>query len=225
MIFNKSDREVRQSIIEISHRVMSLQDSLHTRDKQLEDLRTVLAEGSDTTFSIHPMDSMDQQEAYYENRPQSIALDPQVRIQNVDVNQIIYSRNLTGEPDFPADPPLTGTVTRIFDKDRTHMGIDIAASEGASAKVIADGVITNADWTINFGYVVHVHHGNGYISTYKHLSNLYKKKGDFIFKNDILGTVGRSGILTSGPHIHFELWRDGIALDPSLYLSNLINVN
>lgn len=222
MIFNKDDREVRQSIIEISQRLMLLQDSLNARDEQLSDMRSVLAEGTDTVFTIRAMGHI---EDFHENPPRTAVLEPVNRFQQLDANQIIYSRNLKMLPEFPADPPVSGTVTRTFDAERRHLGVDIAASDGAQAKVIAHGVVTNADWTVNYGFVVHVHHGNGYMSTYKHLSNIFKKKGDIIFKGDILGTVGKSGVLTSGPHIHFELWRDGIALDPFTHLTKLTEAN
>lgn len=218
LIFNKDEREVRESIIEVSQRIMSLQDSLNARDQQLSDIRSVLAEGADTVFSISPVDYINE---YQENEPRAQAMKPTARFQNLDANQIIYSRNIKMSPDFPAEPPISGAISRSFDYERRHLGVDIAASDGALAKVIADGVVTSATWTVNYGYVIQVHHGNGYTSTYKHLSSNYKKEGDIIFKGDILGTVGKSGVLTSGPHIHFELWREGIALDPYTYLTNL----
>ena len=222
LIFDKENRVTRQSVIEISQRVIALQDSLNARDQQLFDMKAVFAEGSDTVFTIQPIENVEE---LYEGMPRSSFEVQETQFEKLDANQTIYSRNLKMLPDFPADPPLSGTVTRSYNIDRNHYGVDIAASEGAPALVIADGVVTSADWTVNYGYVVHIHHGNGYTSTYKHMSKIYKKKGDIIFKGDILGTVGTSGVLTSGPHLHFELWRDGIALNPHTYLTKLTEVN
>ncbi|MEX0686990.1 MAG: M23 family metallopeptidase [Balneolales bacterium] len=221
-IFDKEHRQTRRAVVEISQKVLALQDSLNARDQQLSDMRSVFAEGSDTVFTINPVENVEE---VYRNLPGHQSDVQMANFEKLDANQAIYSRNLNISPDFPVAPPLTGALTRTINFDKNHYGIDIAATEGATARVIADGVVTNADWTINFGYVVQVHHGNGYMSTYKHLSNSYKKKGDIIFKGDILGTVGKSGILTSGPHIHFELWKDGIAMNPVTYLINLIEVN
>ncbi|MEX0773881.1 MAG: M23 family metallopeptidase [Balneolales bacterium] len=222
MIFNKNDQEIRRSVVEISQRLMSLEDSLNARDQQLTDMKSVLAEGIDTVFTIQPINQGDD---IYESTSRETAMETVASFQTLDANQIIYSRNIKMVPDFPVDPPLLGTVSHAYDSENKHYGIDIAASEDASAQAIADGVVINADWTMNYGYVVHVHHGNGYMSIYKHLSKVYKEKGDIIFKGDVLGTVGVSGVLTSGPHIHFELWRDGIALDPFTYLTNLTEAN
>ncbi|MEX0780437.1 MAG: M23 family metallopeptidase [Balneolales bacterium] len=221
-VFDKDDREVRHSVENITTRIMSLQDSLAIRDQQLIEMKKVIAEGTDTVFSVQ---HLEQLEGFHEESPQFAVMEPSANIQVLDANQIIYSRNLKMAPEFPAEPPISGTVSRLFDSERLHMGVDITASEGATAKVVADGVVINADWTMNYGYVVHIHHGEGYTSTYKHLSNINKRKGDIIFRGDILGTVGKSGVLTSGPHIHFELWRDGIALDPLTFLTNLSEAN
>ncbi|MEM1043406.1 MAG: M23 family metallopeptidase [Bacteroidota bacterium] len=122
---------------------------------------------------------------------------------------------------FPALPPVEGFFARGFDAARGHYGIDKAVAEGTTVRAIGDGYVVAADWTNDGGYVVAVQHADGYLSVYKHNSRLLKSTGDRVRSREALALSGNTGEITTGPHLHFELWRNGLAQDPRLYLVGL----
>jgi len=220
-LFNKENRTIRASVIQIHDRVVALQDSLDARDQQLYEIQRIIRDRADTVFDIR---STPEWEAVYgepDPEPQTVTyrISHARGVQSLKGDQIIHSDVFSGEIRFPAEPPVTGTLTGRFQPRVGHYGIDIAARKGTDVRVIADGVIVSSDWTINNGYTVHVLHSDGYVSIYKHFSEVIYRTGDIIRKGDIIGKVGETGLLASGPHVHFEMWKNGVSLDPEYYLN------
>jgi len=122
---------------------------------------------------------------------------------------------------FPAMPPLEGFFARGFDASRGHFGIDIAVEEDTPVRAIGDGYVVFADWTNDGGYTVAVQHADGYLSVYKHNKRLLKRVGDRVRARESIARSGNTGEITTGPHLHFELWRNGFAQDPRQYLVGL----
>ncbi len=122
---------------------------------------------------------------------------------------------------FPALPPVEGFFARGYDAARGHFGIDIAVDEDTPVRSIGDGYVIFADWTNDAGYVVAVQHADGYISIYKHNRRLLKRPGDRVRSREAVAQSGNTGEITTGPHLHFELWRNGLAQDPRHYLVGL----
>lgn len=117
-------------------------------------------------------------------------------------------------------PPINGYgISRGFDLKINHLGVDIVAKKGEPILSIADGAVIFASWTAETGYVIGVQHPKGIISFYKHNSVLLKKEGDLVKAGDAIAIIGNSGILSSGPHLHFEMWHDGETIDPEHYIS------
>lgn len=122
---------------------------------------------------------------------------------------------------FPVLPPLEGFLARGFDAARGHYAIDLAAEEGTPVRAIGDGYVVFADWTHDGGYTVALQHADGYLSIYKHNSRLLRRVGDRVRSREAIALSGNTGEVTTGPHLHFELWRSGLAQDPGLYLLGL----
>ena len=122
---------------------------------------------------------------------------------------------------FPTLPPVEGFFARGFDAARGHYGIDKSVEEGTPVRAIGDGYVVFADWTNDGGYVIAVQHADGYLSVYKHNSRLLKRVGDRVRNREAVALSGNTGEITTGPHLHFELWRNGLAQDPRLYLIDL----
>ncbi len=118
----------------------------------------------------------------------------------------------------PALPPLDGVVSRGFDPPFGHFGLDVAVAEGTPVRALGDGYVVFADWTHAGGYVVAVQHPDGYLSIYKHVSRLLQRVGERVRTRDVIALSGNTGASTSGPHLHLELWRDGLAQDPAAFL-------
>ncbi|HQW41205.1 MAG TPA: M23 family metallopeptidase [Flavobacteriales bacterium] len=115
-------------------------------------------------------------------------------------------------------PPLRGIVTSAFDRRQDHFGIDIVTKANAAVKACLAGTVTLAAWTTDAGHVLAIQHGNDLLSLYKHNSVLLKKVGDKVKAGEAIAIVGNSGELTTGPHLHFELWLNGEPVDPQGYM-------
>lgn len=114
--------------------------------------------------------------------------------------------------------PLKGIITSGYSTEENHLAIDIAAQEGEAIKSVAAGTVIFSDWTPDTGYVAVIQHDNGMLSIYKHNLTVYKKMGDVVKKGEVISAVGNTGELTTGPHLHFELWIDGTPVDPQQYI-------
>jgi murein DD-endopeptidase MepM/ murein hydrolase activator NlpD len=110
-------------------------------------------------------------------------------------------------------------VVNKFGDPRGHFGVDIVAGPGARVSAVMDGVVIFSGWTVETGYVIQLQHANNFISMYKHNERLLKTTGEHVKAGEAIANVGNSGELTTGPHLHFELWHNGIPLDPQEYIS------
>jgi len=114
--------------------------------------------------------------------------------------------------------PLTGTISQPFDLNEKHYAIDIVAQTGTPVKAVADGTVILAEWTAETGYVITIQHPNEFISVYKHNGTLLKEQGDVVKSGEAIASVGSTGELTTGPHLHFELWNNGFPVNPTNYI-------
>jgi len=110
--------------------------------------------------------------------------------------------------------PVRGRITSSFNVKINHFGIDVATTENESAKATLEGTVVFASWTPEDGHVLHIQHSNNYLSVYKHNAVLHKKVGDRVKAGENVSIVGDSGENSTGPHLHFELWHNGIPVDP-----------
>ena len=115
--------------------------------------------------------------------------------------------------------PINGIVINSFNSKENHFGIDIVSEEREPIKSIFDGVIVISHWTSETGYVIGVQHVNGFFSLYKHNSTLYKKVGEYVKSGEVIAVIGDSGKLSTGPHLHFELWYEGSPVNPEEYIN------
>ena len=115
--------------------------------------------------------------------------------------------------------PLEGIITNNFDPKEDHFGIDIVSQENEPIKALADGIVIMASWTLDGGYVLVIQHSGNLISIYKHNSELLKSVGNFVESGEIVAIIGNTGELTSGPHLHFELWFKEQAVNPEDYVN------
>lgn len=115
--------------------------------------------------------------------------------------------------------PVKGMVTENFNKAINHLYIDIAAEENTPVYSILDGTVVSADWTDDYGYVMIIQHGYDLVSVYKHNERLLKKVGDKVKVGTPIATVGNTGRLSTGNHLHLELWHAGEAIDPANFIS------
>jgi len=114
--------------------------------------------------------------------------------------------------------PVKGTITNGFSKDEKHFAVDIALPIGTPIKSIANGTIIFADWTPTNGNVVIISHPEEIMSVYKHCESIAKTQGDIVRTGEVIATSGNTGTQTTGAHLHFELWKNGLAIDPTYFI-------
>ena len=115
--------------------------------------------------------------------------------------------------------PISGSVTDSYNAKDKHFAIDIAAEEGTPVKAVADGTIIFSEWTSTTGNVIIIEHQNNLISVYKHNALSTKEQGDFVESGEVIATSGSTGELSSGPHLHFELWYNGYPVNPADFIN------
>lgn len=119
---------------------------------------------------------------------------------------------------FPLLAPTEGFVSQGFDPSRRHFGIDYAAKRGTAVFGASDGYVLFAGWTYDDGNMLMVAHGNGYVTVYKHNQVLMKGAHSFVRRGEVVALLGTSGKTSTGPHLHFEVWKDGVPQDPNEFL-------
>ena len=111
--------------------------------------------------------------------------------------------------------PVTGTISDVYNPKTKHFAIDIAVEMGTPVKAAADGTVIFAEWTAETGHVIIIKHASSFISIYKHNTFLHKEQGDLVKSGEVIASVGSTGEFTTGPHLHFELWSGGYAMNPT----------
>ncbi|MCG2590492.1 M23 family metallopeptidase [Rhodohalobacter sulfatireducens] len=209
------DEQFRDQVIAINQRVEALQDSLYAREVQLNDLKQFIRTVPDTNFAANRSFTGEEEVGQGSSWSDPVMVPT---FEMLNQNEIISSSRLAGAPDFPSFYPIEGSLTQNFSSEEEHYGIDLAANRNTEFRSIADGTVVNTGWTINYGYVIYVQHSNGIMSVYKHGAKLLKEQGDVVLKGDLLGLIGNSGVLSSGSHLHLEIWKNGVPQNPLMYL-------
>ena len=114
--------------------------------------------------------------------------------------------------------PLKGVVSQGYDPV-AHPYIDITAPAGSVVKSVLDGTVIFAGWDDKTGHTIQVQHEGDIISIYRHNAKLLKKSGDKVTAGSPIALVGNTGEMTTGDHLHFELWHKGEAVDPTKYIN------
>ena len=115
-------------------------------------------------------------------------------------------------------PPVKGEVTARFMPENLHYGVDIMAPSNTPILATLDGLVIASDWTLETGHTLGILHDNNLVSFYKHNSANLKRTGEYVKAGEAVAIIGNSGTLTTGPHLHFELWLGDKAVDPVEYI-------
>jgi murein DD-endopeptidase MepM/ murein hydrolase activator NlpD len=118
----------------------------------------------------------------------------------------------------PLAKPVSGVVTQTFYPAGGHFGIDYATSAGTPVFSSADGFVIFSGWTYDDGNMIMISHAAGFMTVYKHNQSLLKPQNASVREGDVIALVGSSGRTSKGPHLHFEVWKDGLPVDPDAYL-------
>jgi murein DD-endopeptidase MepM/ murein hydrolase activator NlpD len=197
----------------------SLQRVIETDSKYLDGIRRVLsgevvyeAPEIDSTSVFMDAPSTDQ---LLETRKSIAMLELESQVKKEEAFSPVVESSVSNPLYFA---PLSGVVSGAYDPAVGHLAIDIAAAEGTGVKAITDGTVLHAEWSANTGYNLVVVHQGETVSVYKHNGVIFKKQGDTVTAGEIIASVGNTGELSSGSHLHFELWKQGKPVNPQQYI-------
>jgi murein DD-endopeptidase MepM/ murein hydrolase activator NlpD len=197
----------------------SLQRIIETDTKYLDGIRRVLsgeviyeAPEIDSTSVFMDTPSTDQ---LLETRKSIAMLELESQVKKEEAFSPVVETTISNPLYFA---PLSGVVSGAYDPAVGHLAIDIAAAEGTGVKAITDGTVLHAEWSANTGYNLVVVHQGETVSVYKHNGAIFKKQGDTVTAGEVIASVGNTGELSSGSHLHFELWKQGKPVNPQQYI-------
>lgn len=216
-----TDVDMRKDVVTLALKSDSIEQDLELRQKYLAKIQTILR---GEVPNSEPQDDIDTSRDYSQIEFSRTAEDSILRayVESEDQFNLSVSRQIKTEKfsirNFTFFSPVNGTVTNEFSLEGDHFGVDIVAPENEAIKSCLDGTVVFAEWTVETGYVIQVQHSGNLLSIYKHNAVLLKETGDFVNAGEAISIIGNSGELTTGPHLHFELWYQGNPIDPRDYM-------
>lgn len=121
---------------------------------------------------------------------------------------------------IPVEAPVTGFISQDFSQN-LHNGVDIVAPEGTPIVAAGSGIVLFSGWTVDGGNTIVIGHQGGYYSYYKHNLRNVVVENQMVSQGEVIGYLGNSGQKSFGPHLHFEIWKDGTAIDPRILVTDL----
>jgi len=221
-----TDVTLRKRVISLERLADSLLDDLNQKSMFIENIRNVI-DGKTIMYDSLADTVSEMKETYsnveYTRSSEDSALRKEYESQRsydlyYDENQESAS-SVSSRSSYIFFNPLKGIITNDFDLSKQHYGIDIVSKMNEVVKAALDGTVIFSGWTVETGYVITIQHQGTFVSSYKHNSVLLKKEGNFVKAGEPIAVVGESGELTSGPHLHFELWYNGTPVNPKDYIS------
>jgi murein DD-endopeptidase MepM/ murein hydrolase activator NlpD len=213
------DENLRRTIHMNAVRLDSLENEIRMRDQYFQNIRSLVA-GEEPPNPVNIGDTSLETEPVQFSRSVEDSL-LRMQIEQEDQYNLLVLSNQRSPTDLAGIhffAPIRGLVTLPFNASENHFGTDIVAAPNEVVKATLDGTVIMDAWTVETGYTLHIQHENNLISVYKHNSELLKESGNIVKAGDAIAIIGNSGELTTGPHLHFELWHNGTAIDPQSYI-------
>lgn len=213
----KSNKEVQKKLILLTLKSDSLESALDNRSVYLKNINDIISGGDGGAEKGEVLKTPnDLGEVFFEKSIADSLL--RVAVETEDKSSVYTKSRLNHNLEM-FFPPLSGLISNDFNNTTEHFGVDLVAKEKTRISSVLDGSVVASHWTVETGYVIIIQHKNDYLSQYKHNSMLLKQVGDFVRAGEHIAIIGNSGELSSGPHLHFELWHKGVPVNPKDYIS------
>lgn len=214
----------RESLIRLNIMADSLQRELDRKDLFFENIKNIIEEKEiEEPLETHKSESKDYDTIKLKKSIEDSLLRLEFESQNL--HNLYFSettdnveQNTVSIRNLNFYPPVRGIVTSKFDLSKEHYGIDIVSKHNSAIKTIYDGTVIFSGWTLETGYIIAIQHQQNIVSFYKHNSVLLKKEGQKVSAGEPIAITGESGEMTTGPHLHFELWHNGVPVNPEDYI-------
>lgn len=209
--------EIRAQVVENALRVDSLQQLVDRQNLYIMNIQDIFSGKIkvDTVQSIDSLTNMRADSLMERTQREEEFRRQYEETEKYNLTSIAEDKGVDG---LIFHRPTRGMLTSHFDPNSRHYGVDIAATPNESVLAALDGTVILSTYTAETGYLIEVQHGQDFITVYKHCGSLLKKEGDEVKGGEAIALVGNTGTLTTGPHLHFELWRKGRAVNPEKYI-------
>jgi len=213
-----SSTSLKRKATQLSYKTDSLQQVISMNAQYFESIKRVLkGDVSTVDFNKDSIIKAAEMDVYVINlNPSKEDSILREKVDKEDKYNLFESA--TSKVNFVLFPPVNGTISEGYSVQDKHYAIDIVVAKDTPVKATSDGTVILAEWTTQTGYVVIIEHGNGLISVYKHNASLTIEQGDLVKSGEVIAISGNTGELTTGPHLHFELWSDGYPIDPTTFI-------
>lgn len=212
----------RAAIEDNSKALDKLEEEISAKERYAESVRTILKgdiPGDTSAYHIDTLEFKDEQLVVSKSIEDSI-FRAQMEAEYLDGgNTVDFGDNGSNMGELFYFTPVIGQVSQSYTPEKGHFGVDIVAPEKSGIKATLDGTVIFASWTSDAGHVIQIQHAYNLISIYKHNSVILKKVGDKVDAGEPIGIIGNTGKYSSGSHLHFELWQNGKALNPQMYIN------
>jgi murein DD-endopeptidase MepM/ murein hydrolase activator NlpD len=212
------DYNCRSQILQLQFKADSLEEAFLAREQWLQNINAVIQGKIDTTIPKAPLVSSNKNEI---NIKQPSKAESELRkvVEEEESFSLSYNAASINEEleelkQMHFMLPVNGYITEDFNAADAHFALDIVTPRNEPVKAILDGTIVSAAFSLDGGYTVAIQHKDNLISFYKHLHSILKKTGTFVRAGEVIGIVGNTGELSSGPHLHLEVWKNGKPLNP-----------
>jgi len=213
-LIKNEDQIAQEELIAVNNKADSLIEVLSSQKKYLNNIKTIINGGKLINTETVDTIGVSKNISFKKSFEDSLL---RIAVESETSGSIITK---TAETDRPVVfyKPVDGVITDFFDSKQKHFGVDLVAKENARVSSVLNGTVVLSSWTYETGHVIGIQHDNGYFSLYKHNSVLLRSVGDFVSAGEHIAIVGDSGNLSSGPHLHFELWQHGMPVNPVNYI-------
>jgi murein DD-endopeptidase MepM/ murein hydrolase activator NlpD len=214
------DENTITTIHQNSNLVDSLIMEINRRDRYFDNMKKIISGQLPNNYE----NSQDSTRSYKQIEFTRSSEDSMIREKfegnpDFDLSVVTPEANIGSISQMHFFPPVKGLVTNSFNSGTDHYGTDIVSAANEVVKATIDGTVILATWTLETGWVIEIQHSNDLISIYKHNAELLKRVGDYVKAGEPIAIIGNSGELTTGPHLHLELWYKGVPLNPEDYIS------
>lgn len=220
-----TDVSLNRRVYEMEQRADSLETVFHQKDLYINNLKKIIMGEDFESDSINSLLTKTSNTDFSNIKDKKSKEDSLFRVEyetetrNNLFKQEIIKDNPTKYKLVSFFSPMNGIVTSHFNREEKHYGVDLVADNNSVIKSTADGTVIYSDWTVENGYCIGIQHNGNLFTIYKHNAVLLKDDGDFVKAGEPIAIYGNSGSLSTGPHLHFELWYNGTPLNPEDYIS------
>ncbi len=213
------DAEIRNNIVQNKIRLDSLEMEIQYRDQYFDNLKAIISGEKPPEFIVETTQSSAPANLEMQRSVSDSILRHDVEMaEKLSIPMVLANNEVARLDRLHFFSPVRGMVTNSFNPMNNHFGTDIVAGPNEVVKATLGGTVTMASWTLETGHVLQIQHDNNLISVYKHNAELLKKVGMRVKAGDAIAIIGNSGELTTGPHLHFEIWQNGVPLNPEDFI-------